>query len=238
MKIIPSIDILDGKVVRLLKGNYEQVTVYSDSALNQAKLFEQSGIKRIHIVDLLGSKKGEFFVLDEIKKIKKETDLIIQFGGGIRSFKDAENLFNVGIDKIVTGSLSVNNKPEFERICNIFSADKIIVAADVIDEKIAIKGWTENSEISINEHINYCLNLGVNEFLITDISKDGMLTGPAFDLYEKLQNKFPSIKLIASGGVSCLADLQKLKEMNLYAGIVGKAYYEKIISLEEMKNVM
>lgn len=238
MKVIPSIDIVDNQVVRLEKGDYNKMKIYSDSILNTAQEYEKNGFDLIHIVDLIGSREGKLFVENEIKELKNKTSLNIQFGGGVRSIKNAELLFNLGIEKIVIGSMSINKKEEFEQIVNKFGSEKIIIAADVKDENIAIKGWTETSTITIDDHIEYCKSLGLNEYLITDISKDGMLCGPAFNLYIRLQNKYPEMKIIASGGVSSKNDLVDLKKAGLYGSVVGRAYYEKKVSLEEMKNVM
>lgn len=237
MIIIPAIDIIDNQVVRLEKGNYDKKKVYSQSVLETARLFEEKGFDLIHIVDLIGSKKGEFTIENEINDIKKNTRLKIQSGGGIRKFADAEKLFEAGIDKVVIGSLSVKDKPEFEKIVKIFTPEKIIVASDVREKFVAVKGWTETTEIGIEEHIRYCTEIGIEEFLITDISRDGMLNGPAAGLYSELSESFDKIKIIASGGVSSIKDLINLKESGLYASVVGRAIYENKINLEEMKKI-
>lgn len=236
MKVIPSIDIIENQVVRLEKGDYEKMQIYSDSVLETAITFEKYKFSRIHIVDLLGSKTGKLNVEKEIIEIKKNTNLEIQFGGGIRNFNDAEKLLKLGSDKIVVGSLPVKNYPEFEKIVNEFSPEKIIVAADVKEGKIAVKGWTEKSELSVDELLEKCKSIGITEYLITDISRDGMLTGPATELYTKLMKAHPEIDIIASGGVSGIEDLKELEKRNIYGSVVGRAIYENKISLEEMKN--
>lgn len=234
MRIIPAIDILNNQVVRLLKGDYQKVTVYSDSIIEQALVYQNAGFEWLHLVDLLGSKTGNINIIENIREIKSKTSLKIEFGGGIRSYEDAEKAIDAGVDSIIIGSISVKDKPEFEKIVEKLGAQKIIIAADVLDEKIAVRGWTEKTEVTISEHIKYCSSLQIKNFLCTDISQDGMLTGPSYLLYEKLQNEFPAINLFASGGVSSSDDIVKLKEMNVFAVIVGKAIYENRIKIEEL----
>jgi phosphoribosylformimino-5-aminoimidazole carboxamide ribotide isomerase len=232
MLIIPSIDIVDNKVVRLAKGDFNKITYYPNSPLAQAKLYESMGFKLIHIVDLQGSKTGKFTVIDSINEIKANTGLKIEFGGGIRSSKDVDELFSAGIDYVVIGSLSVKNKKEFESI--VETSEKIIVAADVKSEIIRVTGWTERSEISIYSHIDYCEKLGIKKFLVTDISRDGMLSGTNKILYEKILTKFPEINLIASGGIKDLNDIKSIAGIGLWGVIVGKAIYENKIDLKEL----
>ncbi len=234
MLIIPSIDIYQNKVVRLAKGDFNNVSYYSSDPLDQAILYESLGFTLIHIVDLEGSKTGKFTAIDSIKEIKKRTKLKIEFGGGIRSSSNVSDLFSAGIDYAVIGSLSIKNKNEFENIVKNNSADKLIVAADVKDMMIYISGWTEETQISIYSHINYCKNLGINKFLVTDISRDGMLSGTNKDLYKNILEEIPGINLIASGGIKDLNDIKSLREINPYGVIVGKAIYENKINLKEL----
>jgi phosphoribosylformimino-5-aminoimidazole carboxamide ribotide isomerase len=234
MLIIPSIDIFENKVVRLKKGDFNNITYYSNSPYEQAKLYESLGFKLIHIVDLEGSKTGKFTAISSIKKIKENTNLEIEFGGGIRSSENVYELFSAGIDYFVIGSLSIKDKAEFEKIVNNNTAEKIVVAADVNDELIRVSGWTEETEISIYSHIDYCRNLGIGKFLVTDISRDGMLSGTNKVLYKKILNNKPGINLIASGGIKDLEDIKGLKEINPYGVIVGKAIYENKIDLKEL----
>ncbi len=234
MLIIPSIDIYENKVVRLAKGDFNNVSYYSSNPLDQAMLYESLGFTLIHIVDLEGSKTGKFTAIDSIKKIKKRTNLKIEFGGGIRSSSNVADLFSAGIDYAVIGSLSIKNKNEFENIVENNTADKLIVAADVKDLMIYISGWTEETQISIYSHINYCKGLGINKFLVTDISRDGMLSGTNKDLYKKILEEIPGINLIASGGIKDLDDIKSLREINPYGVIVGKAIYENKINLKEL----
>ncbi len=234
MKIIPAIDIIDGKVVRLSKGKYESKVTYKKTPLEQAKLYNDLGFEWLHIVDLSGSKEGKINTIRILEEIKSETNLKIEFGGGIRAKKDVLLLNNIGIDGIIIGSLSVTNKNEFELILKDIEPAKIIIATDVLDFTIRIKGWTENTNIHLFNHIEYCLNLGIETFLCTDISVDGMLTGPNYDLYKSTLTKFPKIKLTASGGVSSINDIKKLQQLPLRGVVLGKAIYENKIDLKEL----
>lgn len=235
MIIIPAIDIYQNKVVRLAMGDFDNVTFYKNSPLAQAMLYAQAGFKLIHVVDLEGSRLGKFTTLEIIGEIKALTELKIQFGGGIRDMKTAAEAFSAGVDFAIIGSLAVKNKDEFELVAEKFSADKIVAAVDAMDEMLAVSGWTEDTEITIYEQIEYCKGLGVNKFLCTDISKDGMLSGTNIDLYKKILKKFPGINLIASGGIKDLDDIKLLKsEVDPYAVVVGKAIYEDKVDLEEL----
>jgi phosphoribosylformimino-5-aminoimidazole carboxamide ribotide isomerase len=236
MKIIPAIDILDNKLVRLQRGDYQSSKIYSENPVDVAKKFYEAGFEWLHIVDVSGSKSGKISTIDLLKEIKNQTRLKIQFGGGIRSLEDAKQLIN-SVDKIIIGSLSVTNKNEFEKIISEIGEQKIICAVDVKDEKVMIKGWTVDSELKLQNHIDYCSSVGIKTFLVTDISRDGMLSGPNINLYEKLKANYPALNFIASGGVSGLADLVNLKKINLYAVVVGKAIYENKITLKELKEI-
>jgi len=234
MLIIPSIDIFKNKIVRLEKGDFNNITYYSNSPCNQAKLYESLGFKLIHVIDLEGSKTGKFTATSSIKEIKESTNLKIEFGGGIRNSKNVDELLSTGIDYVVIGSLSIKNKDEFENIVKNNSSEKIIVAADVNDEMIKVSGWTEETDISIYSHIDFCKKLGINKFLVTDISRDGMLSGTNKLLYKKILNEQPQINLIASGGIKDLEEIKSLEEINPYGVIVGKAIYENKIDLKEL----
>ena len=236
MKIIPAIDILDNKLVRLERGEYQSSKIYSDNPLDVAKSFDDYGFEWLHIVDLSGSKSGKISTIDLLDKIKNQTRLKIQFGGGIRSFEDAKQLTK-NVDRIIIGSLSATNKSEFEKIITEIGEEKIICAVDVKDEKVMIKGWTVDSKLTLNNHIDYCSSVGIKNFLVTDIHRDGMLTGPNINLYNKLITNFHSLNFIASGGISSQNDLINLKKINAYAVVVGKAIYENKISLEELKEI-
>ncbi len=235
MKVIPAIDIIEGKVVRLTKGDFDKRIEYLGSPLDYAIKYEEFGFTNLHVVDLMASVNGEVSVLKLIEEIKVKTRLMLQFGGGIKTLETAKSLLNCGVDKLIIGSISVTDKPEFEKVITEIPEDRIIIAVDVKDNKIAVKGWKEISRINIEEHIEYCINKKLFSFLCTDISKDGMLNGTNIYLYEKLIKKYQNINLIASGGVSEFEDLIRLENINVPAVVVGKAIYENKISLEELK---
>ncbi len=234
MLTIPAVDIYQGKVARLTQGDFNQVTFYEETPLYLAKKYEQTGFDWLHVVDLLASKSGTISILPTLKLIKTKTKLKVEFGGGIRNADQVTELLKIGVDKIIIGSISITDKTEFEKIVTLNNPDAFIVAIDSNFETIFTKGWTENSGISIYDHIDYCSNLGINTFLCTDISKDGTLSGPSHGLYQKILKKYPKIKLVASGGVGSLHDILKLHELNLHAVVVGKAIYEKKIRLEDL----
>jgi len=235
--IIPAIDLYENKIVRLRKGDFNQVTFYDHTPLAQAKEFARYGFEWIHMVDLLGSKMGTISVEEVIRIVKEETNLKIEFGGGVRNSQMVSQLFEIGIDKIILGSISVNNKSEFEAIVKCFPPQNFIIAVDALDEKLAVSGWTESTTISIYEQMEYCLQFGLTHFLCTDISKDGMLTGTNIDLYKKILAHFPTINLIASGGIKDLDDVKKVKEINPYGVVIGKAIYENKIDLRELAEI-
>ena len=237
MLIIPAIDLYENKIVRLRKGDFNQVTFYDHTPLAQAKEFARYGFEWIHMVDLLGSKMGTISVEEVIRIVKEETNLKIEFGGGVRNSQMVSQLFEIGIDKIILGSISVNNKSEFEAIVKCFPPQNFIIAVDALDEKLAVSGWTESTTISIYEQMEYCLQFGLTHFLCTDISKDGMLTGTNVELYKNILARFSGIDLIASGGIKDLDDVKKLKEINPYGVVIGKAIYENKIDLRELAEI-
>jgi len=237
MLIIPAIDIYDKKTVRLSKGNFKDITYYPLSPLDQAKQYAEFGFKRIHIVDLQGSAAGAVTVLDILKSIKTETGLEIEFGGGIRSNETVKTLFSIGVDKIIIGSMAIRNKNKFEFMLRSYNPVSFIVSADVNDNMIAVQGWTETTSVSLYDHINYCTSLGLDQFICTDISKDGTLLGTNIPLYSGMRKDYPRIKLIASGGIKDISDIRILKEMKIYGVVVGKAIYEKTIDLEELSQL-
>jgi phosphoribosylformimino-5-aminoimidazole carboxamide ribotide isomerase len=238
MIIIPAIDIYDKKVVRLSKGDFKEVSFYNEPPLKQAKIFKEAGFDLIHIVDLTGAKTGKFTTLDIIKEIKLQTEINIQFGGGIRDGKTAFQIFKTGVDFAVIGSLAVKNRDEFKLIIEQHSPDKIVTAVDVRDEKVRISGWTEEVDLSLYDLIKFCMELGVNRFICTDIGKDGTMRGLNVDLYKKIMDRYPDIKLIASGGAKDIEEIKKLKELNPYAVVVGKAIYEGKIDLKELSKLV
>ncbi|MEW6006249.1 MAG: 1-(5-phosphoribosyl)-5-[(5-phosphoribosylamino)methylideneamino]imidazole-4-carboxamide isomerase [Stygiobacter sp.] len=237
MLVIPAIDIYKNKTARLFKGKFDEAKFYDNSPLEYAKIFSENNFKLIHIVDLEASVNGIISTKEIIKQIKNETSLKIQFGGGIKKLETAKGLIDLGVDKIVIGSISISDKDEFEKIVNEIEIEKIIVATDSKDKKILIKGWLEESKIELEQHVNYCSSLGIKYFLTTDITKDGTLTGPNYNLYQDLIKNFPSLNFIASGGISNIDDVIKLNETNLYATVVGKAIYENKINLKELSKI-
>lgn len=237
MKIIPAIDIINGNVVRLSKGEFQSVVEYEMSPVEQSKIYYSHGFEWLHMVDLSGSKEGKIFTKKIIEDIKSSTNLKLEFGGGIRSKKSVLELLNIGVDGVIIGSLSITDKNEFESILSEVDPSKVIIAADVQDYLIRIKGWTENSHVHLFEHIEYCSDHGVNNFLCTDINVDGMLTGPNYALYEEILKKFPEIKLTASGGISSLNDILTLRKLSLRGVVVGKAIYENKINLKDLSKI-
>lgn len=234
MLIIPAIDIIDNSVVRLSKGKYEDVTRYSQTPLEQALQYDELGFEWLHCIDLMGSKEGKINIAGLIREIKAQTNLKIEFGGGIRSAEDVVKLIEKGVDRVIIGSMSIKNQSDFESAVNKVTPERIVIAADVLNFIIQIKGWTEDSGVRITDHITYCRSLGISTYLVTDIDKDGLLAGPSTDLYINLLNEFPDIDLIASGGVSSMKDIKGLAGINCYAAVVGKAIYENKIDLKEL----
>jgi len=235
MHIIPAIDIIDGKCVRLTKGDYSQKTEYNDNPLEVAKEFEAAGIQRLHLVDLDGARAKKVVNLEVLKSISENTNLTIDFGGGVQSTEDLKAVFDAGANQITGGSIAVKNEALFTEWIEEFGGERIILGADVKGEHIAIHGWQESSERHIFDFLEHYLAKGLKYVICTDVSKDGALQGTSNLLYQHILDRFPDVKLIASGGVSNLKDLQILEEMRVYGAIVGKAIYEKRINLSELK---
>lgn len=233
-QIIPAIDLIEGQCVRLTQGDYAQKKVYSSDPLEVAKAFEGAGIKRLHLVDLDGAKAKKIVNVHILEKIAKGTSLHIDFGGGVQTNEMIDLAFSAGASQITAGSIAIKNPDMVAAWLQKYGADKIIVGADVQNEQIAVSGWQENSNISIFDFLADYENAGARYIISTDVAKDGLLQGPSFDLYKKIQSLFPNLNIIASGGVASLDDLIKLKEMNLFGVIVGKAFYEGRITLNEM----
>lgn len=234
MLAIPAIDLLDNSVVRLEKGLYESSKKYEFTPIEMAMKYNDLGFEWLHVVDLQGSKEGRIGTKEILSEIKEKTKLKIEFGGGIRSVDQIINLTDNLVDRVILGSISVTQKDDVLKASKIVGNDKIVIASDVLNNKIKIKGWTEETAVNIFDHVGFYLSKGIQTFLCTDISKDGMLSGPGFDLYHELQNKFPEMKLIASGGISSMNDILYLNEMNCYAAVVGKSIYENKIDLKEL----
>ena len=233
--IIPAIDIIDGKCVRLVKGDYKQKTVYHEDPLTAAKQFEDAGLQRLHLVDLDGAKAGKVINWKVLENISSQTNLEIDFGGGIKTKQDLQTIFDAGASMAAIGSMAVKNEKEFLQWVKQYGAEKFFLGADVKDKQIAISGWLEDTSIDIFSFLEKYLAEGIDHVFCTDISKDGMLEGPAIDLYKQIIEKFPTIKLVASGGVSNVNDLHTLRDAGCKGAIVGKAFYENKISLQDVK---
>ena len=229
MLIFPAIDIIDGKAVRLFKGDYAQMTVYSDDPLSVARDFEKSGAKWIHLVDLEGAKNGDTPNFETVCKIVRETNLFVEVGGGIRSIDTVSKYLDAGVRRVILGTAAVKD-PKFLQEALRLYGEKIAVGVDLKDGKVAIKGWTE---VSCETAFDFCRkmqDLGVKTIICTDISKDGAMQGTNLALYQELSKRF-ELQIIASGGVSSMEDVSNLSKMGLYGAIIGKAYYTKAINL-------
>lgn len=237
IEIIPAIDIIEGKCVRLSQGDYNQKKVYNSNPLEVAKSFEDAGVSRLHLVDLDGAKASHIVNWKVLETIASKTNLVIDFGGGLKTDDDLRIAFNSGAQMITGGSIAVKNKPVFESWIEKFGADKIILGADVKDNKIAVSGWKEDSGLEIIDFVGDYVKKGITKVISTDISKDGMMEGPSFELYETLQDSFSDLYIIASGGVSNMDDILRLQEKNVPAVITGKAIYEGAITLEQIKEL-
>lgn len=236
MRIIPAIDIIDGKCVRLEKGDFLKKKVYAEDPLDMAMLFEDHGIRYLHLVDLDGAKIGKVQNQKILERIKNKTDLIIDFGGGIRNHQDVASLINAGADQINIGSLSIKDIPAVDQILELYDPSIIILSPDVINRKIAIHGWQESSDIELSDYILDYSKKGIQYYVCTDIEKDGMLLGASVNLYKDLLDEFPAIKLIASGGVKDITDIEQLNTINVDGVIIGKAIYEGRIDLNNLKD--
>lgn len=231
MKIFPAIDLYQGKAVRLYKGDYNQMTVYNDNPIQVAQDFVKQGAKFMHVVDLEGAKTGLTPNLETIKRLREETGLFIEVGGGIRSEDVIRAYLEAGIDRVILGTIAVT-KPEFLKEMVDKYGDKIAVGVDVKDGKVAIKGWTEKSERDAFEFIESLIKIGVKTTIVTDISKDGAMQGANYSLYKTLKDGY-DIDVIASGGVSDIQGIRTLAKTGMYGAIVGKAYYTGAVSIKE-----
>jgi phosphoribosylformimino-5-aminoimidazole carboxamide ribotide isomerase len=246
MRIIPAIDIIDGKCVRLSKGDYDTKIIYNENPLEVAKSFEAHGIEYLHLVDLDGAKSSKIVNYKILEQIATQTSLKIDFGGGLKSDDDLKIAFESGANQITGGSIAVKNRAIFEKWISEYGSDKIILGADAKDEKIAVSGWLEESDEDLIPFIKEYMKKGIDYVICTDIAKDGMLEGPSFDLYKKIlgqgtiitddKNIFRKVKLIASGGISTFDELPKLAELGCEGTIIGKAIYEGRITLKQLEN--
>ena len=235
MRIIPAIDIIDGKCVRLSKGDYATKIIYNENPLEVAKEFEDHGIKYLHLVDLDGAKSHKIINHNILEKIANQTNLSIDFGGGLKSDEDVKIAFNSGANQITGGSIAIKNPNLFNQWLTTYGNDKIILGADANNEKIAISGWLEESNQEVIPFIEKYHTKGVKYVISTDIAKDGMMQGPSFELYKKIKNAVPKMNIIASGGVSRFDELPKLAKIGCEGVIIGKAIYENRISLKQLE---
>lgn len=236
MQIIPAIDIIDGKCVRLTQGDYDQKTIYHSNPLEVAKQFEDAGLQRLHLVDLDGAKAGAIKNWKVLEAITEATSLVVDFGGGIKTEEDLKIVFHSGAAFATIGSLAVKNENLFVEWLQKYGAEKFLLGADVKGEKIAVGGWLETTDIDIYAFIEKYMGYGISQIFCTDVSKDGKLEGPSLELYQRIIHRFPELIFIASGGVASLEDLEELKLIGCCGAIVGKAIYENRITLTELIN--
>ena len=234
MKIIPAIDIINGKCVRLTKGDYTQQKVYSESPVEVAKQFAGAGFKRLHIVDLDGAKAGTIMNMAVLENIAASVDMVIDFGGGVKKITDVEDILNAGASMVTIGSLAVKHPEVLEEWLMEFGADKFLIGADVLNENVKISGWLQDGDINIFDFVGKLIGVGATNIFCTDISKDGMMQGPSIELYKKIMEQHPEINLTASGGVSNIDDVKRLKKIGCSGVIIGKAIYENLVTLDEL----
>ena len=237
IEIIPAIDILHGKCVRLTQGDYERGKIYNEHPLEVARQFEDAGLKRLHLVDLDGAKDGRVINWKLLEAIAGKTGLIIDFGGGIGTDKDLQIVFESGAAFATVGSIAVKNENLFREWLLQFGPEKFLLGADVRDEKISISGWTVNTEIQILDFMEKYIQAGIKQIFCTDIKMDGAMNGPSLELYKKIVKRFPDLHFIASGGIRSLDDIYLLEELGCKGAIVGKAIYEGFITLKDLANV-
>lgn len=234
MYIIPAIDLIGGKCVRLSQGDYSSKKEYHDDPLEMAKRFEGAGISRLHLVDLDGAKAKKIINGDVLERICAGTSLQVDFGGGIQAVEEIEKAFALGAKQVTGGSIAVKNPTLFDEWITKYGSDKIILGADAKNKKIAVGGWEETTSVDLIPFIQSYFDKGIRYVICTDVAKDGLLQGPSVDLYREILQEIPELKLIASGGVSSVKDLEELEKVGVYGAIVGKAYYEGRVTLEEL----
>lgn len=234
MQIIPAIDLIGGKCVRLSQGDYSSKKEYHDDPLEMAKRFEGVGIQRLHLVDLDGAKAKKIVNAEVLQRISIGTSLQVDFGGGIQADEEIEKAFELGAKQVTGGSIAVKNPELFQSWIKTYGSEKIILGADAKNRKIAVGGWEETTTVDLIPFIKDYVAQGISYVICTDVAKDGLLQGPSVDLYKDILKEIPSVKLIASGGVSSVKDLEELEKIGVYGTIVGKAYYEGRVSLEEL----
>jgi len=233
-EIIPAIDLIDGKCVRLAQGDFARKKIYYENPVEVAKTFEGFGIKRLHVVDLDGAKRGKLANVHILREIARDTDLTIDFGGGIKTDDDIQAVFEAGAGLANIGSTAVREPDKFLAWINEYGGEKILLGADVKDEKIAVNGWQTKTDLQIVPFLRTYRAKGVTQAFVTDIAKDGVLQGPSVELYRGILNALPGLKLIASGGVSSISDIEELEQIGCSGAIIGKAIYEGLINLGEL----
>ena len=238
IELIPAIDIIDGKCVRLVQGQYQQKKIYAEQPLQVARQLAGLGIRRLHLVDLDGAKAGKVVNLDILRSIAENTALIIDFGGGIKSDEDIESIFDAGADMITAGSIAVRDRAKVEKWLLQYGPEKIILGADTRDGKISINAWQEDTSLGIFEFVQGYMELGITRLICTDIARDGMLGGTALDMYKALKDRFPTLEIIASGGVSGMEDIRELDQAGIDGVIFGKAFYEGNITSQEIMDFL
>lgn len=236
--IIPAIDIIDGKCVRLSQGDYEQKKIYNENPLEVAKQFEDAGIRRLHLVDLDGAKQKKVVNYNVLEQIVGKTNLTVDFGGGVQTNEDIRAVFDSGAAQVTAGSIAVKNPALVGNWLAEFGSERIILGADAKNGKIAVSGWQETSDIWLADFVTTYVEKGIQYTISTDVAKDGMLAGPNVEMYRTLQAQFPELYIIASGGVSTFDDIKQLAELSIFGVIVGKAIYENRISLKEIERFM
>ena len=238
IEIIPAIDLIEGKCVRLSQGDYSQKTVYNENPLEVAKTFEAAGIRRLHLVDLDGAKAKHIVNHKILEIISAKTSLIIDFGGGLKSDDDLRIAFESGASMVTGGSIAVKERETFLQWLRKYGSDKIILGADAKDGKVAVSGWLEATEFPVVDFISGYYKQGIKKVISTDISRDGMLSGPSFELYSEIMKTLPEVEIIASGGIASMDDILRLNEMGIPGVITGKAIYENRITLKEIEKFL
>ncbi len=238
IELIPAIDLIDGKCVRLSRGDFESKKIYSSDPVDMAKRFEDAGFRRLHLVDLDGADKGRLKHLRILEKIAVRSDLLTDFGGGVQNLSDVRSIINSGAYMVCIGSMAVKNEGEFDEVLNIYGSERVLLAADTKDDELVISGWKESAGILLFDFFEKMVKKDVKRILCTDVNMDGMLEGTSVGLYEKIMAKFPDLYLIASGGVSGIKDIEALDRSSIPAVIFGKAWYEGKLKIEDLKHFM
>lgn len=235
IQIIPAIDLIDGKCVRLSQGDYTRKKIYNENPLEVAKLFEEFGIKRLHLVDLDGAKLGKITNLGVLETIASKTSLVVDFGGGVKTQEDFSSVLNAGAQFVAVGSVAVKNPEMFAFWIQKFGSEKILLGTDVNNRKLAVSAWLETTQIDVFDFLNAKIKQGISTIFCTDIAKDGMLGGASTELYAQIIDAFPTINLIASGGISSVSDIELVDKIGCTGVIIGKAFYENKIQLSDIK---